>query len=222
MKTEEILKIGNLVEVEVLENGAYQGIYLSKIKDLEENKIYFSLPVEKGHVVPLRKGERVNINIVQKDGVYYFGGNIISRGLEPYMYFNMEYPEKLNRIQRRNYVRIILNLIVDFKILSINEDDENEEICRGVTINLSGGGMFIATPKKLELGREISAQFKLTNGFDCKIKGIIRRQDYIEVPSGKKAGYGIEFTEIEAKTRENIISYLFELQRDRRKKGIEI
>ncbi len=225
MKLQNILKIGNLVEIEVVESSSYEGNYLSKIKDIDDNKIYFSLPTEKGNIIPLRKGERVNVNIVQKDGVYYFYGDIQSRGLKPYMYFTLNYPKKLNRIQRRNYVRVMLNLIVDFKVISDGENEATQDapIYKGVTFNLSGGGMMFASSKNLEIDSLVEVNFKLTNGFFCeKVIGILRRKDFVKTPSGEKLGYGIEFLKIEDKIRENIISYLFELQRDRRKKGIEI
>lgn len=222
MKINELLKIGEMVEVEISQNQSYEGNYLSKVTDMDDKQIFFSLPTEKGHVVPLRKGEKISINVVKKDGVYSFKGNIIDRSMKPYMHFLMNIPKDIVRLQRRNFVRIMLNLVTTFQIYSISGEELSEEIHKGVTINLSGGGMFIASTKKLDYGTEVLVNFKLTNGIECnKIRGMVRREESIKVMGGEKLGYGIEFLEIDSRIREHIISYLFELQRDRRSKGIE-
>ena len=60
--------------------------------------------------------------------------------------------------------------------------------------------------------------FTLENGIMCKnVKGIVRRA--FEGKDKKKI-YGIQFTEIDKNSREDIISYLFKVQRDRRQKGL--
>lgn len=232
MKASDLIKLSELVEVEVEEDLNYGGSYLSKIEDIEDQGkdkfLNISLPIEKGRIIPLRVGQKVSVNITKKDGVYSFSGKILRRTLKPLPYFVLNYPDELKRIQRRNYVRITLNIMSSFKFeKDIKEhilDVEKIPIFKGVTVNLSGGGMNVIATKKLKLGDIIVLEFRLTNGFLCKkVKGIVKRIISIEEEQKNfKENYGLEFVEIDNKTREEIISYLFELQRDRRKKGIEI
>lgn len=220
MDIDKILKILTTVEVEVISEREYEGTYLCKIEDIEAKKeLHITLPMEKGRIIPLRVGTAVRINITEKDGVYSFTENIIKRVTTPYAHFIINYPKKIERVQRRNYVRMLLNVPVEM----VTED---EVVHRGVSIDVSGGGMLIAFAKKeFTLNTNVTLRFKLTNGNDyCGIKGVIKREREFEpvdgVPNSKK-GYGIDFTEIDQKKREEIISYLFELQRERRKNNID-
>ncbi len=220
MDIDKILKILTTVEVEVISEREYEGTYLCKIEDIEAKKeLHITLPMEKGRIIPLRVGTAVRINITEKDGVYSFAENIIKRVTTPYAHFIINYPKKIERVQRRNYVRMLLNVPVEM----VTED---EVVHRGVSIDVSGGGMLIAFAKKeFTLNTNVTLRFKLTNGNDyCGIKGVIKREREFEpvdgVPNSKK-GYGIDFTEIDQKKREEIISYLFELQRERRKNNID-
>jgi c-di-GMP-binding flagellar brake protein YcgR len=220
MEIDKILKILATVEVEVISEKEYEGTYLCKIEDIEAKKeLHITLPMEKGRIVPLRVGTAVRINITEKDGVYSFAENIIRRVTSPYAHFIINYPKKIERLQRRNYVRMALNVPVEM----VTED---EVVHKGVSIDVSGGGMLIAFAKKeFALNTNVTLSFKLTNGNDyCGIKGIIKRERDFESVEGvvnSKKGYGIDFTEINQKKREEIISYLFELQRDRRKNNID-
>lgn len=214
MEQDKILKILNTVEVEVLSEKEYEGSYLCKIEDIENGNVHISLPIEKGHFIPLRSGTLIRINVTQSDGVYSFSEHILKRVMSPYPHFVIKYPQKIQRIQRRNYVRLMLNIPVEFKL----EEEENKY--RGVSIDLSGGGVFLITQKQLEIGQKLTIDLKLTNGLDCSnIKSIVKRERVIEGQNGGavKRNYGIEFVEINQKLREEIISYLFELQRERRK-----
>ncbi len=220
MEIDKIIKILTNVEVEVVSEKEYEGTYLCKIEDIENKKeLHISLPIEKGNIIPLRVGTHVIINITEKDGVYSFGENIIRRVTTPYPHFIINYPKKINRIQRRNYVRMLLNVPVEMIM-------EDGSVNRGVSIDLSGGGLLIAFAKKeFEINTNVILNFKLTNGKEyCGIKGVIRREKGFEpvegIPNNKK-GYGVDFIDIDQNSREEIISYLFELQRDRRKNNID-
>lgn len=236
MKVNEILKIGKIIEIERMSKKKLELLYYpSKIEDIDEKEVYFWMPVKKGTVVPLGIGEEISINLVEKDGIYSFSGKIKRRASRPYPFFTLEYPEKLRRVQRRGFVRIALNLAVSLKrdeekkSESESEDDKDKEIemieveYKGVTRDLSGGGIYIMSVLKFKMEDEFIMNFRLTNGVDCvNIKSKIKRVDVVEKDNRKIYGYGFEFFEINDKLRENIISYLFNLQRERRKKGLKI
>lgn len=219
MEQEKILKIRHTVEVEVLSEKEYEGSYLCKIEDIDgTNSVHISIPIEKGHYIPLRVGTSIRVNITQKDGVYSFTDHIQKRVMSPYPHFVVKYPQKIHRIQRRNYVRIMLNVPVEFNPV------DSDSVFRGVTMDVSGGGVLLVTPKQLEIDQIVYMNFPLTNGVECKkIKSVVKREKLVENQNGSpvKRHYGIEFLEIDQKLRDGIISYLFELQRDRRKNNID-
>ncbi|BDU51486.1 flagellar brake protein [Haliovirga abyssi] len=224
MNIEDVIKIGNRIEIELPETK--KGPYLTKIEDIDEkNDVHIGLPIEKGHVIPLRVGEMVRISEVKKDGVYGFSGKVVRRYLKPFSNFVLHYPEKIERLQRRNYVRIRMNVIATLKRKKENPENEEDkfEIIKGVSKNISGGGIYILVLNNLKMNDKFEIEFKLPNGVECKkIFGAIKRKDILEDDRGKRYGYGLEFVKINEKLRDRIISYLFKVQRDRRSKGIEL
>lgn len=224
MRADELLKISERVEIEVTEKGEYFGNYLSRIEDMKDNKeIMIGLPLEKGTIVPLRTGSLVNINLTKQDGVYTFAGRIMKRELKPYPYFVIEYPKNIKRIQRRNYVRIPINLVIMYKNLGtggkVNLAEIPEE--KGVTVNLSGGGMSFLSIKDMEMESILNITFSLPSGVVYKdIKSKIKRKEKVGQNEKTRLSYGIEFLEMDEKMRDLIIVYLFELQRERQSKGI--
>lgn len=230
MKPEEIIKLGEKVEVEILEKGEYEGHYLSRIEDIENGRIHIGLPMEKGHIIPLRVGASININLVKKDGVYTFGGLVLTRYLKPYANFVLEYPKKIHRLQRRNYVRITINAAVLFSIIEDKPKNEPKDkveepikIEKAVSLNLSGGGLFFICLKDMPIGTKLKTTVVLPNSTQLKdIISEIKRKDFIGEKGKEKFNYGVEFIEINEKTRDYIISYLFELQRERKIKGLEV
>lgn len=231
MKPEEIIKLGERVEIEILEKGEYEGHYLSKIEDIENGKIHIGLPIEKGHIIPLRVGARININSVKKDGVYTFAGVVLSRYMKPYSNFVIEYPSKIHRLQRRNYVRITINAAVLFSVIEEKKETEKKEqteenppkIEKAVSLNLSGGGLYFISLKNMELGSKLKTTIVLPNSTQLKdIVAEIKRKESIGEKGKEKYNYGVEFTEINEKTRDYIITYLFDLQRERKVRGLDV
>lgn len=230
----EKIEIGKIVDVEVIGDEKYSNVYKSKIDDIENEEIKIGLPIEKGVVVPLRIGSRIKISMLEEDAIYSFYGKLKSRVRKPYPYFKMDYPEKINRVQRRNFVRVTLNLIVSLiikkeesKKKENKEKKEKEKIedkeLKVVSMNISGGGMYIMSGVKLNKKEEMYVNFNLPDGTECKnIKIKIRREQKLNENERTRYGYGLVFENVNLKTSDAIVSYLFGLQRDRRKKGIEI
>ncbi len=244
----EKIQIGKKVEITVFGDDKYPDVYKSKIDDIneEEEEVYIGLPIEKGVIVPLRIGSKIKISMLEEDAIYSFTGKLKSRARKPYPYFKMDYPQKIVRQQRRDFVRMTLNLIVSIIIKEEEElikpkpklkpkeqeketkegkekEKEEDKELKVVTMNISGGGMYIMSGIKLKKEDKMYVTFTLPDGTACKnIKITIRREQ--ELKEGKKIryGYGLLFENMNRKLSDAIVSYLFGLQRDRRKKGIEI
>ncbi|MGM0508386.1 MAG: flagellar brake protein [Fusobacteriota bacterium] len=226
----DIIELGRNVEIEVLRDPKYKGNYYSRIDDIEESKdgkyLKIGLPIEKGTIIPLRIKSKIQIRMTLDDAVYAFNAIILARGRKPYAYFKIKYPEDIKRIQRRNFVRIPINLLlnlrykIDSKSKDKNKKDEYEEF-KGISVDLSGGGIYFWSNKDVEETKEVEVSFDLPDNSCYKnVKSNIVRKDKLDKNHKANFGYGIKFLDIGKKDRDNIISYLFELQRNRRKKGI--
>lgn len=55
MKINELLKIGEMVEVEISQNQSYEGTYLSKVTDMDDKQIFFHFLQKKDMLYHLEK-----------------------------------------------------------------------------------------------------------------------------------------------------------------------
>ncbi len=207
----KVLKIGSLVEMEII-NEIYSGeLFLTKIADMDEEAMYIHLPINQKQYVAIRNDDIVKINVKQKDGIYSARCKVVYKVLEPYAHIKVNLPKKVIKEQRREYFRMPVNLLVKYK------RDSEEGLKTAVTIDLSGGGFCFLSRNTLEKGEIITLDFELTNGKKYhNIKGLVKwKVEKVE----KQYEYGIEFSEFQKIDREEIISYLFELQRSRKGVG---
>lgn len=204
------IKIGTLVEMEVI-NNVYDGeLFLTKIADIDEafEHLDLNLPMENRQYVIARAGEMVKVSVKKDDGIYCFKSKIHFRALESYAYIRVDFPTKLVKEQRRQFFRMPVNLMIAIK-------KENEEKPKqAVSIDLSGGGFCLISRGDYAKDEIVSLDFELTNGLKFEnLKSIVRWQvKKVE----HQYEYGIEFVDLDAKVREQLISYLFELQRNRK------
>lgn len=206
-----MLKIGTLVEMEII-NNVYDGeLFLTKISDIDESyeTLDLNLPMENRQYVIARNGEQVKVSLKRDDGIYCFKAKIKYRSLDPYAHIRVEFPKKLIKEQRRQFFRMPVNLMIAMK----KEDEEKAR--QGVSIDLSGGGFCLISRAVFEKNDIVTMDFDLTNGTRIEeIRGIVK---WRVNKSENQYEYGIEFLNLDNKLREQLISYLFELQRNRKK-----
>ena len=207
----KMLKIGTLVEMEVI-NNVYDGeLFLTKISDIDESHetLDLNLPMENRQYVIARNGEQVKVSVKKDDGIYCFKAKIQYRALEPYAHIRVEFPKKMIKEQRREFFRMPVNLMIALK----KEDEEKSK--QGVSIDLSGGGFCLTSRALFEKNDIVIMNFDLTNGTRINdLKGIVK---WRVNKSENQYEYGVEFLNLDNKLREQFISYLFELQRNRKK-----
>lgn len=186
------------------------------IEILDKDKLVISAPIFQSKIFPLSLGERVFINFNKKDtGMYSFLGIVYNRDS------NKNIPEvyirkigKLNKLQRRNFFRLPLvkNILISYLV------DDAEHSVEGVTKDISGGGIRAISNKPLKLGTEVTVHISLGSSgvfIDAKV---VRCRDISD--SIEKYDVGLTFNNIDEQLRSKIVSYIFEKQRNLRKKGM--
>lgn len=208
------LKINQKVEVE-FEEDTYPDIYLSKVADFVDAGIVITGLYQHGAPLAVKKDDIIYVYFTTDRAAYEFKSVILQRIKEPIPFILIKKPEKLNRIQRRNYFRLELDGIVGLHQEKKDGSTNKKEV---KLVDISGGGLQIKTKLKLEEGDQIKISFKKLIKLDNLIKGEIVRKskENFEVNN-----YGIEFIDIIDSDREKIIKWIFNLQRKLRKKGLE-
>lgn len=193
------------------------GIYKSNIQDINENYIAISIPVREGEYLPLRLGDRVEAIYYDENKLYKFYTVVSGRKVDRVMMVLLNHPDKIFKVQRRNFVRVPFIAEVLCVILKNNKDitDNQIDFFHGHTLDISGGGIKLSTEKELNFGELLMVTIPIRDeNISVKVK-VIRKE------KTKNFLYGMSFEEVDNKTVEKIVSLLFQIMREQRKTGVK-
>lgn len=209
------ITIGEKVNIKLADKKDYSGIYCSRVEDVGNEKITCAMPSQKGILIPLKIGETVKILMTKSDGIYSFASPVLDRGLEPLPIFSVCYPSSIERHQRRKYFRIPMSLDLELAVERTCQRTGRKLISEqqnGLILNLSGGGIYFISRKKLEINDRLRINFMLPNGLEFdKLACQVNREEILR--EKQQFRYSAEFTHISERIRERIIAYVFEYQR---------
>jgi c-di-GMP-binding flagellar brake protein YcgR len=202
-----------LVEIK---SGLFKGNYLSRIfKLVKDKEIFIELPENKdGKLVEFWPKIKVYISFFRENepgAIYIFEKQIDRIEHTPKKCFVVSYPSAIERIQRRNYVRVDVRL--PFFYQKYRDDGSKMPLKKGLILDISGGGVLLRTPEYIEKDTFLQTKFKLgEEDFDVRSK-VVR---VIEKHRGRKSmyKYGIIFDNISEMVRRKIIGFVFDVERN--------
>lgn len=214
----ELIMINQVVEIQKEEDFQNNSIqyYPSRIEDVNEQGIVIGTPIEKSALVNLRPDATVIIWCNLSAASYALFCKVRARVIEPLPFTLLDWPHDIQRIQRRNYVRVPTSLKMEFSTGEKNADRE-EVFHSALTGDLSGGVLNFTTAVKLSAKNPLKVILHLPDQEEIVLEGKIT---WIVNQSNNRYFYGLKFTRITEYMREQIISYVFIRQRDLINKGV--
>lgn len=196
--------------------------YKSNIEDMGDNFISISIPIKDGQYIPLRRGESVEAIYYYDKDIYKFYTIVIDRIKDKIPIIRLIYPKEVFKIQRRQFVRVpIVCSIVYSKLVHKNSTinyDESPKKFKAVITDLSGGGMRIKLKEEVKAGDILLCHIPIGDS-EAAVKGRVLR---VEKDLGNKLNIcGVSFIDLEEKTREGIIKFIFQIMRKQMKKGLK-
>ncbi|WP_036688174.1 flagellar brake protein [Paucisalibacillus globulus] len=219
------MKIGDFLTIETY-SIEYDSVekYRSKIIDKNKNYIYIDYPVHlktKRTTAAIRIGTKMAAEYLGEDqSVYRFKTEVMDKknGKIPTLALMLPNDEQIERIQRRQYVRI--ETAVD---VAIHSNENKLTTFATVTFDLSGGGLSVVVPKGFRLvdGEMLTIYLVLPMHSGeyhyLHLPGEVVR--FIERESGANIA-SIKFIEQNDQDVQVIIRYCFEKQREARQKEL--
>lgn len=210
--------------------------YFSKIYDIiEEDKLKIAMPTEGTRMILLEKNVKYEICMFTAQGLYKCRAVMTERYKEDNVYIAiMELYTGVQKFQRRQHYRLECNIEVQYRVLTEEEaklllnnqkpaDFENALVgkgqIRGITLDISGGGVrFISQSPDME-GKHILIEFDVQIGNAPKYFSIVAVQiDTRKKPNRKNVyEHRVQFENISQRDREDLIKYIFEEERRLRK-----
>jgi len=211
------LKVNQPVEIELPGNSKFS--YRSRVEEIFRSKLTLAAPLKKGQIVSLSVGTTVEVSYTDQMAIYTFESQVISQNTNTPPTVTLGEPYNLRRTQRRNFVRLDVGLSIVFTQI----DDDSKpmgETFSGTTVDLSGGGAMFVCNTLLKHGVILDIAIYFSKNDSVKALGRVVR--FTEKPSHTKQKYsvGLEFTVIEESERDKIIRFIFNRQRELRKKGL--
>lgn len=203
------------------------------IEILTATKIAVSIPLYNGRRVPLEMGMRVRAFFKREDlGVCNFNGLVVSRRLDGEMpSLHLQLVSGVDKNQRRDFYRLQLVTDVILRIqtgVSVEKQVDKGKIVEVeipsyrelavVTRDISGGGLRAMVGEPFTAGQRLNVIILLENE-RIEVKAEVVRCQLFD-SAVKRYDCGLKFLDVEEKDRSRIISFIFEKQRNLRKKGL--
>lgn len=197
----------------VVHEGEYKGRYKTKIEEIGQKIISIGIPVLDSQFIPLRVGTPMEVVFADDISAYSFSTIILKRYDIPIPTLIIAYPEIINKLQRRRFVRVQAVSAVKYRIME-NETVSQEK--QGFMHDISGGGMLIQTKEAIPAQALLMLELVLCS-IPLKLTAVVIR---CQKEDDKTFLVSMEFCDITEKIRDKIISLVFEIQRKMRKKGL--
>lgn len=197
----------------------YKGFtFKSSIQNIVGKFIMIGVPIFEGHYLHFSKGDRIDISYYTERSILKFRAKVLGGGDERIPVLVIERPDRVVRIQRRNHVRA--SHIIDIRFAVIGGTPKIEKVGdtqeQGIdffdayTLDISAGGLRIVTKKRLNPDDELILILPI-NDETLTVHGRTVRVDKDEY---KRYICGICFEQMDIKTTEKIVKYIFKVLRE--------
>lgn len=217
MSSLDQLQVNARIEIRV-DDPDYGGKYFSRIMDLNQKEIKIMAPAVQGTVLPIPIRTPIQITFIGERALYSFDTIITSRFNNPISGFTLKMPSKMQRIQRREFVRLEVKIQSRYRIVNeLNLLEENPEpFNEGYILDISGGGIRFCSDEELEVGSYLEMMLDIE-----PIQSEILLGRIVRCFRREEGGHeiGVAFLELTASVQDQIISWIFDKERDLRRKG---
>lgn len=214
------------------EKGIKSPTHICKVHDfLSEEEIEITMPIEKGKLVVLSLDQKFDCFFFSKGNIYQGSARVADRYKKENIYIiKFEMLSGLRKVQRRDYYRLSCAIPIEIRYLipvervALERDEvkilPNQEYKKGIIIDISGGGLRFVTRYELDMQKMIFCKFQLmaddTKSYEIPAHILYMKE--IDASGVKNYEYRVQFANITEIQREEIIKYIFEKEREYRRK----
>lgn len=189
-------------------------VYKSQIQEIIAKQIFISLPTKGTSQISITNGESFEVLYYKGKNVFKFNGIVIDKTTENTVpQLIISYPVEIKKIQRREFFRVEVVYYVEY--LKVGEELNSYEIInnldpekgnKGILLDISGGGLKLKLKDKLNIGDVIVTKIPMENEKVVVMGRVVR----CELDDSKRYVCGVEFENMDSKTQEKIIRFIFD------------
>ena len=201
--------------------------YLSKINQmLDEDQIEILMPIEQSRMVLLPRNAMGTLVIYTSNGLFQCEVKVGDRYKKDNIYLQvLELISGIKKYQRREYYRYSCTVPVFSRCLTEEEQrtmvwDESQKGIEGSTLDIGGGGVRYLVSEQMTSGEMVICYLELEIKNTVKeIQALGKILSVRPVKDSDLFEVRVQFEKISNAAREQIIQYIFEDERKRRKKS---
>ena len=224
------LELREILTEKEIADGAKPAVYVSQIfEEDEDGDLRVAMPILKGRLVPLMKGEKYDAFFFVGKFLYNARVEIIDRFKSENIYtMKIRLDTELKKFQRRQYYRLEKSIDILYAPLSdedyqtIIETRQFPESMKRInyfeaasTSDISGGGMRFVGHTKVDAGKKVMVIFDVagkSRQMKFRLPATVISSSLIPERAGRYE-HRIEFENISREYREILIHYIFEEER---------
>lgn len=208
------LRINQPVEITLLEPER-RGPLRTYVLAADGERVVLALPMAHHRWIVPPPGSPVQV--VYRDpaddradrGLYGFETVVIKAAVEPEPELHLEAPRRVERVQRRHWVRLDVSLPVWLARVDAPEEERS-----GRTRDLSGGGVRLRCDEPLKPGDLVALRILFPGGWEVAARGRVVRA---EQGTDAQPEYGIQFIDIDPRAQDRIAGFILAEQARRRR-----
>lgn len=229
-----VLKIRDQLTLTVEKDDGYIDLKTSVIEINQKDELFKVYnPIYKNRVQTMVIDKIYKFRYIDdKSGIYNFDGRIVQRTKDNQIYvLVVKFEGNVQKSQRRAFFRmdiikkIKINLPMDKRI---DTAEKLEKLKNQVQFypkeilikDISGGGFGFLTNHTFAVGDIFLAEVNLDGTMIEVIGKVVRKNTVSDNENDYRYSIGVEFKCLDTKTRRDIINYIFNKQRELRKKGL--
>jgi len=202
--------------------GAFEGSYVTKVLEKRNGGLKVYAPSFRGTILPIPAGENLQVHFSRGEAHYEYECEILERYPGPIPTILISAPDaRVRRVQRRSFFRLGANVPVAIEPLApLPGIRPPGPPCRGVTVNLSGGGLLMESPELYPEGSTLRLALELPDGVPSAEARAEVVRDAGRASPGVRATWflAVEFLDLPDDARDRITRYIYLLQRAIREK----
>ncbi|MGB4071147.1 MAG: flagellar brake protein [bacterium] len=210
-----IFKVNQKLEVQPLSSSLRtkrKPVYATYITELGRDTLSIAAPIFRGRFVTFPRGQRLKAFLPGPTALYTFTTSVVGDLNYPTPQLIIKYPTEIARCQRRRFVRIEVLIPA-----SVELPDAPDNSLLGNVVDLSAGGAKLVMNKSCSPGTVVKLTLLQEPYLETEAQ-VLR----VEPVAGQRSRWewAVEFIGLTEQERDNIIKFIFAMQREMRRKGL--
>jgi c-di-GMP-binding flagellar brake protein YcgR len=216
----DLPNINQKIELTVLQ-GPFASAYSTYVEDVDATTLVVVRPTVGGELIALAPGDHVRVEFSIKGSARIaYPTRVIGLETRVVPVILLSHPEKgqVERFQQRDFVRLDARVPVIYTVMhSPDGPMYRKGPLESHTRDISGNGAQILCPEAYKPGTQLDIHLDVAGKSIHAVAEVIRQVDVLR--SGE-SWMGVRFIGIEERTRDQIIRFIFNEQRERRRMGL--